>query len=543
MMLFRALGLRRFTLSHNPAWQIHQLVLASTVLLSFAPAAAVVATDTQARPNVVFIICDDLNDYVEGFDGHPQAVTPNISELAASGVRFTQAHCNIPICGPSRASLFTGIYPHHSGCYGFTEWYRYPVLKNSRTLMDHFRANGYHTLGTGKIMHHRLVESEWAEYGNAADYGPFAYDGETNQPHPDTPAPYRNIGAVDGSFGPLVSLKGRTSPEGKPLSWRIGGWKKPTELKVRSPSDHDRTPDEKNGDWAVMRLTELAADQTGQPFFMAVGFIRPHTPLIVPQRFFDMFPVEQIDLPAILDGDVDDTFARTIRGLPDGAEPDSSRTEDMGTRLFRELVRSYKTREEALRHFIQAYLASVASVDEQIGRVIDAVETTGLADSTIIVLTSDHGWGMGEKDYLYKNSLWQEATRVPLIVRAPRTADAGTECTPKMATGQAPMRCSLRSTNGEPPMTQPVKVMPSGMTHGVTFATKTARKNSTTPLLTPMNGRTSRPIHQPKASCWLFVTNSPLGSLLQAAFHHSQNGSRSRRPRPQRRLHVTRKKI
>ena len=428
MMLFRALGLRRFTLSHNPAWQIHQLVLASTVLLSFAPAAAVVATDTQARPNVVFIICDDLNDYVEGFDGHPQAVTPNISELAASGVRFTQAHCNIPICGPSRGSLFTGIYPHHSGCYGFTEWYRYPVLKNSRTLMDHFRANGYHTLGTGKIMHHRLVESEWAEYGNAADYGPFAYDGETNQPHPDTPAPYRNIGAVDGSFGPLVSLKDRTSPEGKPLSWRIGGWNKPTELKVRSPSDHDRTPDEKNGDWAVTRLTELAADQTGQPFFMAVGFIRPHTPLIVPQRFFDMFPVEQIDLPAILDGDVDDTFARTIRGLPDGAEPDSSRTEDMGTRLFRELVRSYKTREEALRHFIQAYLASVASVDEQIGRVIDAVETTGLADSTIIVLTSDHGWGMGEKDYLYKNSLWQEATQVPLIVRAPRTADAGAEC-------------------------------------------------------------------------------------------------------------------
>jgi arylsulfatase A-like enzyme len=398
------------------------------VALVAVPTTVIAAPDALQHPNVVFIICDDLNDYVEGFDGHPQAVTPNIATLAASGVRFTQAHCNVPICGPSRASLFTGIYPHHSGCYGFTEWYRYPVLKNSRTLMDHFRANGYHTLGTGKIMHHRLVKSEWAEYGNEADYGPFAYDGENNQPHPDTPSPYRNIGAVDGSFGPLVSLKGRTSPEGKPLSWRIGGWNKPTELKVRSPSDHDRTPDEKNGDWAVKRLTELAADQNGKPFFMAVGFIRPHTPLIVPQRFFDMFPVDQIDLPAILDGDIDDTFARTIRGLPDGAEPDSSRTEDMGTRLFRELVRSYTTREEALRHFIQAYLASVASVDEQIGRVIDAVATTGLADSTIIVLTSDHGWGMGEKDYLYKNSLWQEATRVPLIVRAPRTADAGTEC-------------------------------------------------------------------------------------------------------------------
>ena len=88
------------------------------------------------QSNVIFIICDDLNDYVEGFGGHPDATTPNITRLSKSGVRFTQAHCNIPICGPSRASLFTGIYPHHSGCYGFTKWETYDVLKNSRTIMD-----------------------------------------------------------------------------------------------------------------------------------------------------------------------------------------------------------------------------------------------------------------------------------------------------------------------------------------------------------------------------------------------------------------------
>lgn len=397
-------------------------------LLTAVTATGLTVAATPVKPNVVFIICDDLNDYVEGFGGHPQAVTPNLARLAGSGVRFTQAHCTIPICGPSRASLFTGIYPHHSGCYGFTEWHRYPVLRNSRTLMDHFRANGYHTLGTGKIMHHRLVKSEWAEYGNPAGYGPFAHDGTTNQPHPDTPAPYREIGAVDGSFGPLVSLEGRTTVEGKPLRWRIGGRKAPQELVVRSPADHDRTPDEKNGDWAVRRLGELAAAPAGQPFFLAVGFIRPHTPLIVPKRFFDMFPVDEIDLPAILDGDRADTFAHTIRGLPEGREPDSIRTEDMGTRLFRELVKSYPSRDEALRHFMQAYLASVASVDEQIGRVLDALEANGQRQNTIIVLTSDHGWGMGEKDYLYKNSLWQEATRVPLIVVDPRIASAGKAC-------------------------------------------------------------------------------------------------------------------
>ena len=98
--------------------------------------AAATQNDEPDRPNVVFIICDDLNDYIEGFHGHPQTVTPNMARLAASGVRFTQAHCNIPICGPSRACLFSGIYPHNSGCYGFTKWDTYEVLKSSRTLMD-----------------------------------------------------------------------------------------------------------------------------------------------------------------------------------------------------------------------------------------------------------------------------------------------------------------------------------------------------------------------------------------------------------------------
>ena len=114
-------------------------------------------TWAASRPNVILIICDDLNDYIQGFEGHPQAKTPNILRLAQSGVTFTQAHCNIPICGPSRASLFTGIYPHNSGCFGFTKWDGYEVLKNSRTMMDHFRENGYQTLGTGKLMHLSLI--------------------------------------------------------------------------------------------------------------------------------------------------------------------------------------------------------------------------------------------------------------------------------------------------------------------------------------------------------------------------------------------------
>ena len=375
------------------------------------------------KPNVILIVCDDLNDYVEGFGGHPNAVTPNMARLAASGVSFTQAHCNIPICGPSRASLFTGIYPHNSGCYGFTKWDTYEVLKNSRTIMAHFRANGYQTLGTGKLMHH-MVRQEWKVYGNPADYGPFPHDGTNKIAHPEVPAPFRDIGPVDGSFGPLVSHTGIDFAS-QSLQWITGGWANQRPLRVDSQQDRDPTADELNGTWAVENLLNRASKPDGQPFFMGVGFIRPHTPLIVPKKFFDMFPLDSIALPVIRPGDVEDTFAKTIRGIPDGHEPDSPRSEDMGTKLFTNLVASYDSQEEALKRFIQAYLASVASVDEQVGKILDAVNNSPLKDNTIIVLTSDHGWGMGEKNYLYKNSLWQESTRVPLIVRVPGLAKAG----------------------------------------------------------------------------------------------------------------------
>jgi len=381
-------------------------------------------TRAAEEPNVVLIVCDDLNDYIEALGGHPQAKTPNITRLCRSGVSFTQAHCNIPICAPSRSSFLTGIYPHTSRNFGFDRWDQNQVLQNSRTIMDHFRANGYHTLGTGKLMHH-LRRQEWVDWGNSADYGPFAFDGTDRVAHPDVPAPYREIGPIDGSFGPLENLAGRTFADGKSYSWQTGNWRVMRTLRVDSEQDRDMTADELNGKWAVDKLHELADQPADKPFFMGVGLIRPHTPLIVPKRFFDQFPLDSIELPVIRPGDVEDTFARSVRGIPAGQEPDSERTEDMGLRLFTNLVASYESRDEALRHFIQAYLACVASVDELIGEMLDAIDSSPLKDNTIIVLTSDHGWGMGEKDYLYKNSLWQESTQVPLIVRAPGVARPG----------------------------------------------------------------------------------------------------------------------
>ncbi len=368
------------------------------------------------KPNVLFIVCDDLNDYIETLGGHPQARTPNIRRLIESGVSFTQAHCNIPICNPSRASFLTGLYPHTSGCYGFERWDGYEALKNSRTLMAHFRHHGYHSLGTGKVMHNR-GQQQWSEFGNLADYGPFANDGQkTDVAHPDIASPFRDdFGAVDGSFGPLRNL------EGTRFKWRTGNWTGKRELKYQSETERDPTADELNAAWAVRKLGELAASR--KPFFMGVGFIRPHTPLIVPQKYFDLFPLESIKLPDIRRGDVEDTFKHTL------APGSDDRSDDRGHKMYSSLIKSFKgDRDLALRKFIQAYLASVASVDDLVGQVLKAVDSSPLKDNTIIVFTSDHGWGMGEKDYLYKNSLWQESTRVPFIIRAPGVSRAGESC-------------------------------------------------------------------------------------------------------------------
>ena len=376
------------------------------------------------KPNVLLIVCDDLNDYVETLGGHPQTKTPNLRKFIESGVSFTQAHCNIPICNPSRASFATGIYPHTSQQFGFEDWDKNEILKNSRTMMAHFSANGYHTLGTGKVMHNRDSQ-EWDEYGHPSDYGPFLFDGQDKIPHLGVPSPFRDdFGIIDGTYGPLEKVSHKTSPDtGKPYSWMTGGWKKQRELKYESDSDRDPTGDELNAQWAVKRLNELAEEKTPKPFFMGVGFVRPHTPLIVPQKYFDRFPLDSIKLPEILKGDAEDTFKNTVTSQED------DRSGDRGTKMYDSLIASYQgDRELALKKFIQAYLASVASIDDLVGDLLKALDETGLAKNTIVIFTSDHGWGNGEKDYLYKNALWQESTRVPLILRAPGVSPKGQTC-------------------------------------------------------------------------------------------------------------------
>lgn len=372
------------------------------------------------KPNVLLIMVDDLNDCIEGMGGHPQAATPNLTRFAESGVIFKRAYTNAPMCGPSRASMFTGVYPHHSHNYFQAPWYENPVLKSTRTMMEQFKLAGYQVLGSGKIMHHNKNDL-WSEFANAVDYGPSPFDGEERVPHPDVPAPFSEIGWVDGSLGPFINLKGRRDAKGNPLFWSVGNPREGyEEMRYVNDNDRDPTPDEKNAQWAASTIAHLASDSAHQPFFLAVGFLRPHTPLVAPRKYFDQFPLEDLELAVIRESDDQDTYLSA-------AYQGDVFTLRMGHRMHQAISKSYGSSEAGLKRWTQAYLACVAAVDYDIGQVLAALDNSPFAKNTIVVIASDHGFHMGEKDYLYKNSLWEESTRVPLMMRVPGLTQPGTE--------------------------------------------------------------------------------------------------------------------
>lgn len=389
---------------------VHRLVF---TLLVFSQVTIAAETEQKVnkadtRPNVVLILVDDLNDYQGVFGGHPQAKTPNIDKLAQSGLRFSNAHSNVPVCQPSRNSLFTGVYPHDSGDFNWTKHFKQKVLKHNKTLIELFNENDYYTLGTGKLLHSAQV-NKWNEWGmpHSHDYGPFYFDGKNNGVVPTVPAPFRNIGPVDGAYGRLS--EGGMSTRDKDTTGWVYGWNK-KRMRYIDDNDRDLLPDELHAKWAAKKLNELAGDNPKQPFFMGVGFVRPHTPLYAPDRFFDMFPVEEIELSPWMKADDSDTYFK-----------DNFPKDMKGLRYYRTLLASYDNdHETALKHFLQAYLACIAFMDEQVGKVIAALDSNpALSNNTLVIFTADHGWQMGEKNYLFKNSPWEESTRIPLIMRIP----------------------------------------------------------------------------------------------------------------------------
>lgn len=384
------------------------------LLIPLAFAAAVACGPAAAKPqdaghenvNVVLIILDDMNDYIGYMGGHPQTQTPNIDGLAEQSVVFANAHSNVPVCAPARASMFTGIYAHNSKNYGFAKWFENPVLSNSKTVMEFFGENGYDTLGVGKVMHH-LKRDQWTSFGPGPDYGPVWFDGENKTAHPSVPKPFADIGPIDGSFAPMTAEFVESTAE-KHVGWYQGGWHDPRPMRYDSDDDRDRLPDEISADWAVRQIRTRAENGNTRPFFLAVGLIKPHTPLHVPKTYFDRFPADDIRLPRLAEDDKNDTYYHSHFG-----------EEFKGPRYYRTIRQSYADVEDGLRAWTRAYLAATSFVDEQVGKVLDAISTSPFRNNTIVVLTSDHGFTIGEKEYLFKNSLWESSTRVPLLIRIP----------------------------------------------------------------------------------------------------------------------------
>lgn len=411
--------------------------LASLQLLSPSLSHAQIPEDC----NVLFIICDDLNDFEGVFGGHPQAQTPHMDALAASGVTFINAHSNAPICGPSRSSFVTGIYPHTSNNYAFENWYnpgrsgwfQNPILQNSKTIMHYMRDNGYQSYGTGKIMHHDLadnyvypaghpeagqLQTDWDEYGAKAHYGPMAYDPGSGAVvnHPKVPQSFfEGAGSLNSLFGSLADVP---TINGYTGWWETGWGNNP--FHYVNDNNRDDMQDELVRKWAVNKLTAIGPNEK---FFMMVGFHNPHTPLVAPQSYFDLYPLESLQLPARIENDIADTYFRN------NAKPDTSTL-----KVYRSMLNSvgevtadgtvYATEEALLKEYLQAYLACVSFVDAQIGALIDALDTSSHAANTIVVLTSDHGYEFGEKEALSKNTLWENSTRVPLVIRVPGLASS-----------------------------------------------------------------------------------------------------------------------
>ncbi len=362
--------------------------------------------------NAVLIVLDDLNDSIAGMGGHPQARTPNIRRLIERGVMFNNAHSNAPICAPARACLFSGIHPHRSGVIGFKPMDSSELLRNSVSLFEHYKRNGYNIYGAGKLHHwHREIAATFANadgstnYGPLTEYGPFPYDGEKANMevlHPSLkflenhiPDPKKKLWNTRGehSFAPLSDVPVEPQYPG----WH--GWRYYNrEFRYVSDTDRDLMPDELTANYAAAILQR----RPDRPFILGAGLIRPHTPLYAPKKYFDMFPLDEVELPPFKEDDLDDC------------------------QDFLKLIFQYGFERHELyrktglwKRFIQAYLACVAFADAQVGVILDALETGPHADNTVVILTGDHGFHMGEKLYNFKLTNWEESSRVPMVISAP----------------------------------------------------------------------------------------------------------------------------
>lgn len=416
-------------LTHAWKFLIVWLLLATINPFSNSTVSAQEQPERIEQPNVLFIIVDDLNDMPLHPDGKPYVPTPNFDRLAARGVSFTNAHCNDPICAPSRSSMLTGLYPQTSSLYWFEDYRQNAILSKSKTLTEHLATNGYGVYGVGKIYHGNQDPKEfYTKRGAGGNIGPWPWDGTKKTqrgliPHPQQMYLYADDADPDmdykweHTFGPLTMVPDFPANPEKGIpgykGWRLSG--KP--WKYNSDDDRDAMPDELHAEWAAKILKQ----EQKKPFALFTGFSRTHTPLYAPQKYFDMFPLDKIEVPkCYADGDLED------------CAPSLANTSLYAFRRYHMLFKHKQDHPQLFKEWLQSYMACVAFIDDQVGTVLDALEASPHADNTVVILTSDHGFHVGGKEALYKQTLWDSGTRIPFIV-------AGLDGMPKGVTCHKPI--------------------------------------------------------------------------------------------------------
>jgi arylsulfatase A-like enzyme len=331
------------------------------------------------KPNVLFIIADDLNDWIGPYAGHPQTITPNMDRLAAGGVTMMNAQCAGTVCGPSRAALLSGLRPSTTGIYGNGDNIsESAVAEGIATMPQYFSQNGYFSLSTGKIFHkHRTKDShdqgQWAFDLWEQEKGGFPID-RSKLPLSNMPSSGANN--VEMDWGPTTVGKEQTQ------DWLIA-------------------------QWSAQQLQQ----DFDKPFFMMVGFTKPHLSWYVPQEYFDRFDLETLQIANFRMDDLDDILT------PEGTkkfEPSKDFVTIQKNDKFKEATR--------------AYLACISYVDDCLGVVLDALDNSKYKDNTIIVFLGDHGWFLGEKLRFRKNHLWEESCRTPMIIKVPGSTNSA-KCT------------------------------------------------------------------------------------------------------------------
>ena len=315
------------------------------------------------KPNVLFLIADDLNCDLHCY-GHPRVQSPNIDKLAGRGVRFERAYCQYPLCNPSRASFLTGRRPDVTTVQNNGLHFR-DVIPGTVTLPQLFRNNGYFVARVGKLYHYGVP----GQIGTDGLDDRQSWEQVVNPIGRDKHEEDRIFSLVPGSFGGT-------------LSWLAA----------------DGTDEEQTDGIGADEAIQLLKKHQDEPFFLAVGFYRPHTPYVAPKKYFGLYPVESIELPELSEADRSQAPAAAYASL----KREEARMDD---RLRREAI--------------QAYRASITFMDAQVGRVVDALDRLGLADNTIIVMTSDHGYHLYDHGLWKKQSLFENSARVPLIIVAP----------------------------------------------------------------------------------------------------------------------------